>query len=268
MVFKKKATRFIACTLGKTTRQLNRLRILTYHSIQNHQLTNLHLNPYVFEGHIKYLATHRYKTVTISEIVSNWPQIVYEPLTVALTFDDGLLNNYTIACQILSQYNFTGTFFIPTAYVGESNKLPVGEGMKSYHGIPMLSWDNLKQMVDLNFEIGAHSHSHVMVARQEYKRAVEEIFTPKKILENKLGVKINSFAYPKGHSNSFSKVTKQLVTDAGYKAACTQVGGPVSAGNDLMVLPRQGMTGFDDLEIFKLKLYGNYDCLKWFRLRQ
>src|SRR5690606_39209820 len=37
---------------------------------------------------------------------------------VALTFDDGYLDNYTVAFPILKSHGLRATFFLPTSYVG------------------------------------------------------------------------------------------------------------------------------------------------------
>lgn len=259
----------IVRTLGFATRRVDRnyVRIFTYHSVQNHSNVKAHMPPARFEEHIRYLAENGYCTLRIADIARQWPRIFYDQPAVSLTFDDGLYNNWMNVCEILTKYNMTGTFFIPTAYIGDNKQMPLSEEMKPYQSSTMLSWSDIHNMVWAGFEIGAHSHTHVMVAKQPLDRARKEIFTPKKILENRLGIEIKSFAYPKGHSDSFADWTKELLKEAGYQAGCTQLGGTISQRCDLLSLPRNGMTGLDTLEEFKLKLAGNYDCLRWFRLR-
>lgn len=252
-------------TIGCLTRSEGGIRILTYHSIQDHEDRRSHMAPALFEEHVRYLYENGYKSLLISDIAREWPNILDTRPAVALTFDDGLENNWTNACKILKKYNMVGTFFIPTAYIGTVCQPPLSKEMAPYQDIPMLSWENIEDMVRDGFEIGAHSHSHVMIAKQSPTRREEEILRPKKILENRLGIQITSFAYPKGHSDSFSKATRKLVERAGYLAACTQTGGPLRPECDLLEIPRQGMSGLDSLAELKLKLAGNYDCLQWLR---
>jgi len=251
--------------LGLATRYVNCIRILTYHSIQEHKNIRAHMPPIVFEKHIRYLSENGYRSLRIADIADHWPNSLTDLPAVALTFDDGLCNNWTNACQILSKYNMKGTFFIPTAYIRESRQAPKAPEMFPYQDTAMLSWSDLQEMARAGFEIGTHSHTHVIIAKHDRERAIEEITRPKKILEEKLGIAIRSFAYPKGHSDSFAEWTRDLLREAGYSVACTQVGGPLGANTDLLELPRQGINGADTVTELKLKLHGYYDCLRWIR---
>ena len=257
--------KIVVRTLGFAARRVDCVRIFTYHSIQKHANIRAHMSPIRFEEHVRYLSDNGYRSLRIADITDQWPKVLSDRHSVVLTFDDGLHNNWTNACQILAKYNMTGTFFIPTAYIGDSRQMPSALEMMPYLDAMMLSWSDIREMVEAGFEIGAHSHKHVMVAKQDLYRAREEIVRPKRILEEKLGVAIRSFAYPKGHSDSFAEWTRDIIREAGYLSACTQVGGPLSLDNDLFELPRQGMSGNDRLVELRLKLNGHYDCLRWFR---
>lgn len=261
------ALKGIVRTLGLMTRKVNRIRIFTYHSVQDHSNIKAHMPPRQFEEHVRYLSEKGYRSLCISDIADQWPKILTNRPAVVLTFDDGLYNHWAIICDILAKYGMSGTFFVPTAYIDENRQFPSKSNIAPYQDTEMLSWLDLREMVKAGFEIGAHSHTHVMVARQNRKRAINEIVLPKNLLEEKLGVEIKSFAYPKGHSDSFADWTKEILREVGYCVACTQVGGPLTAESDLLELPRQGMNGTDTLAELKLKLNGYYDCLRWLRRR-
>jgi peptidoglycan/xylan/chitin deacetylase (PgdA/CDA1 family) len=75
--------------------------------------------PYtVFEDHLKWLARSGYRTVTLAELRRH---VAGEELlprkSVALTFDDGYLDNWTHAAPLLRKYGFTGTVFINPEFV-------------------------------------------------------------------------------------------------------------------------------------------------------
>jgi len=252
----------LAGSLGRLRRRNESLRILTFHSVQAHPNTMVHMPPEAFEEQIRYLAEQGYATCRIRDLVEAWPAIADRKRTVVLTFDDGCANNRTIVCPILERYGMTATFFVATAGIGESRQAPSADGLAEYRDTEFLSWTDLREMAAAGFEIGAHSHRHVMVARQDRERAREEIALPKKLLEDRLGGPVCSFAYPKGHADAFADWTRPLLAEAGYRAGCTMMGGPISARCDLYELPRTGIHPTDDLKRFRMKLDGRYDLLR------
>ena len=226
-----------------------------------------HMSPAQFERQIRYLAQSGYKSLRVCDLAERWPMVLEDAPAVVLTFDDGLSNNRTIVCETLARYGMTGTFFVPTSCIGKERQCPSEPGMAPYLDTKMLCWSDLREMVAMGFEIGAHSHRHVMVARQSRDTAAEEIFQPKKILEDKLQTRVHSFAYPKGHSDSFAGWTRQMLKEAGYAAGCTMVGRALSKDDMLLELPRIGMRADDNMCDLKGKIAGQYECLRWFRTR-
>ena len=81
----------------------------------------------------------------------------------------------------------------------------------------MVSWDQVTEINAQGIECGAHSHSHRQLDTLPRAMVREEIVQSKQILEDHLGLKINSFAYPFGYS---SPMVRQLVRDAGFTSAC------------------------------------------------
>jgi peptidoglycan/xylan/chitin deacetylase (PgdA/CDA1 family) len=68
-----------------------------------------------FEKQIKYISEHHDPVSLIS--LTNDPGAVKTP--VVLSFDDGYLDNYTIAKPILEKYGVPATFFITTSRIGK-----------------------------------------------------------------------------------------------------------------------------------------------------
>ncbi len=87
-------------------------------------------------------------------------------------------------------------------------------------------------------EIGAHSVSHVMLAKQAPDLQRREILGSKEELETILGSPVTSFAYPYGGCDAVDNQTIKIVQDAGFDLACDNVPGTVGSNIGLHTLPR------------------------------
>lgn len=121
------ATLARACLAGRAA-------ILRYHSVSSAaDGTHLYLDPGLavlpedFDGQCAYLRQH-YRVVSLDEIVDclqggkSLP-----PKAVALTFDDGYLDNYTRAFPILQRHGLTATFYVSTGCI--DNRAPLWTGL-------------------------------------------------------------------------------------------------------------------------------------------
>ncbi|HHI93137.1 MAG TPA: hypothetical protein ENK04_06410 [Gammaproteobacteria bacterium] len=100
--------------------------IIYYHSIADNntsQWKHLSLSLASFERQLKYLKKNGFQTVTISDLVNcvshNRP---LPPKRVALTFDDGFLDNWVFAYPLLKKYGFSGTIFISPDFICDSDR--------------------------------------------------------------------------------------------------------------------------------------------------
>jgi len=100
--------------------------IIYYHSIADNntnQWEHLSLSLKSFERQLKYLKKNGFKTATIStlvDIVSQGKPL--PPKHVALTFDDGFLDNWVFAYPLLKKYGFNGTMFVTPDFVSDSDQ--------------------------------------------------------------------------------------------------------------------------------------------------
>jgi hypothetical protein len=133
---------------------------------------------------------------------------------------------------ILSKYQFTATLFVPTAFVGKQSTWLHLEQQR-----PVLDWTVLQGLA--NIEIASLGHAHLNFAEAGEAQAKEDIVRSKELLESKLGLPCQTFAYPNGH---YSQSTPQLVKDAGFLAACTLQAEVSNLSHDVYRLPRFAMT--------------------------
>jgi peptidoglycan/xylan/chitin deacetylase (PgdA/CDA1 family) len=89
----------------------------------------------------------------------------------------------------------------------------------------MLTWRELRKMVEEGWDVGSHTVNHVVLTRVTAAVVKDELGQSKQILEKELQRPISLFAYPNGKEPDFNLSTKELVRQIGYKAAATTVEG-------------------------------------------
>ncbi len=228
--------------------------MLLYHSVDDSGSV-ISISLQQFKEQMRYLKNSGYETISLDRYVgyvmglSNFPE-----KSVVITFDDGFKNNYTEAFPLLKKYGFTATVFISTDHVGKSSSW---ERDPSIPELPMLNWEEIKEMSDCGIRFESHACGHCYLSRLLEDEARHELIKSKAIIENKIGREVTFFCHPYG---DWSADTKRLAKECGYKAAFTQPGfGSVSSKEDLYDLKRIGTAQFSCLEDFKAGLLGTYD---------
>lgn len=103
----------------------------------------------------------------------------------------------------------------------------------------MLSTPQLRALRDAGMQIGAHTLTHPILARQTPDAAREEIAGGKLRLEALLQQPVTLFAYPNGvPGRDFLPMHAAMVREAGYEAAVTTAAGAANARSDRFQLPR------------------------------
>jgi hypothetical protein len=91
---------------------------------------------------------------------------------------------------------------------------------------PFMTWRQIRDLRDMGHTIGAHTHTHPVLAALSSGEQLHEIRRSKQVLEQQLGETVDVFAYPYGKpGRSFSDETKRLVGECGFKAAFSFYGG-------------------------------------------
>ncbi len=91
-------------------------RILVYHGIDREGETKYNsrfISKVFFEEFIKYITTH-YNVISLDDFYQK--KFKKDTLNIAITFDDGYLNNYTYAVPILEKYKVPACFYITTIH--------------------------------------------------------------------------------------------------------------------------------------------------------
>lgn len=112
---------FVKADLVLRSFSRNKRLIVMYHGVRkNHgRINGRHITARQFEQQLRYFSKH-YEVVSLQEICSmKHSGIVPGRPTIALTFDDGFLNNITVALPLLMKYKMPATFFVCSAGIEE-----------------------------------------------------------------------------------------------------------------------------------------------------
>ena len=195
-----------------------------------------------FRAEMDYLATHGYHSVTLGQIYTSLAGRKALPLKpVALTFDDGGLDDYTEAFPILRSHHFVATFFVVTGFVGTPGHM---------------TWAELKQMSMWGMAIESHTVHHQDLIFASNAQLKAELVQSRAAIRAQLGLDAQFIAYPDGGCDQRVMAATQA---AGYLAAVADK--PGQAGDTLFPVavynwPRAGIGPRENPAQFERALVG------------
>lgn len=177
--------------------------ILLYHEFYKTEppknLYGLISTPENFEKDMLYVLEKGYKFVSLNDVIDYKNGLKALPeKSVALTFDDGYISNYTDIYPILKKYNIPATIFVVEDLVGTNN---------------YFDWNAAKEMQESGLvTIACHGHSHIYMTKLDIEDFKERTANYLKVLEEKLGKQEHIiYAYPYGkYSEKTNKALKEL----------------------------------------------------------
>ncbi len=147
-------------------------------------------------------------------------------LRLLLTFDDGLLNHYTVVADCLEDMGLRGLFFIPVGFVdmaarSRSERVSYFRANIRPHWdvrhrwaddlLPM-SWEMVRELVERGHAIGSHTWSHQRLGAglppSVYRR---EILEAADRIEDEIGAPLVYFGWPFGDPEAYSSEALTLV---------------------------------------------------------
>lgn len=192
--------------------------ILHYHSVNYAQGREslIAVTPEDFAWHLAYLEKAGYNVVTLAQAVAYLEgEKKLPPKAVAITFDDGYQDNYTLALPLLKKRGFPATVFMVTGEIGGVNSWDIPKG---YPSLNLLDWEEIALLEERGVSVMPHSVHHLNLTKLPPAEALGELVESKAVLEERLGGERPYFAYPYGSLNQ--KVVDTVQT-AGYKGAFT-----------------------------------------------
>lgn len=165
---------------------------------------------------------------------------------MVLTFDDGLMSQWEWALPVLDQFQYKGLFFIPAGLVGSPHSM---------------DWSELQALIHGGHEIGSHGFNHVALTALSEAELDFEISSSKKLLEDKLGRKINTFSVPRGFLNDR---VHQKIQEAGYEFIFTSRFDLNARSQSPLFLNRIAVKRTHDLKNILKWITGNLGIKKYF----
>ena len=213
--------------------------ILMYHHFADENVSNAIIPPHEFEEQMHVLHEQGYNTIHEHDLLlamEGKKPLPEKP--VLITIDDGYESNYIHVFPVLKQLNMKATIYLIVKEMRELNTTPYKP-----NALPKLSWEQIREMYQTGLvEFQGHTYEmHIkgktadgseqplimepiyingkLETEAEYEeRVLHDIQLSKSIIEEKVGNKVISLAYPFG---GVSEKAIQLLQQSGYKMALT-----------------------------------------------
>lgn len=223
--------------------------VLMYHAVGPEEGADwpktLIMKPELFEAHLRYLKEQGYTIVTVAELAERLTKGESVDKYVALSFDDGYKNNYSVVLPLLQKYDAKGSFFVINRDIGD--ELHMNE-------------QEIKGLIAAGMELGSHTYSHNPLAAIDEKYLVWETDTSRYWLKKKFdGYIVRTLAYPNGSYND--RVITAAKKYGFYRALTGHVGINTVATYKSAPMEMYRVTVADDgngLEGFKKRLEQAY----------
>lgn len=220
-----------------------RLTVLTYHQVKDAADDGSSVGISAFREQMQFVKGH-YRVVPLADAVDALHTTGPSERLVAITFDDGYLDNATNAAPILRSLNLPATFFVSTDMIGGGRPFPhdVRRGR-----VPQahMSWDDVRLLAQQGFEIGSHTCSHADMGAVSIEAADYELRASRERLEAELGRPVRAFAFPYGRPSNMRPDTIAAARRH-YDICCSAFGGhntaPVDAGRIRRIVISSGVT--------------------------
>jgi len=217
-----------------------KIPILIYHHIRKFSSNDSEndrtfvVPPADFAKQMNYLKENGYQTLTFIDfknIFAGQEKLPEKPIII--TFDDGIVNQFTKAFPILKENNQQAVFFIFTNPISKS--------------VNYMTWENLQEMKAYGMEIGSHGHYHSDLTKitttEEWEREIQK---NRELIKENLGDYPTSLAYPFG---SYNESVITYVKNNGYDFSRAITHGKIHTPDDFYKLDGYFITA--DFDYFK-----------------
>ncbi|MBI3928681.1 MAG: polysaccharide deacetylase family protein [Armatimonadetes bacterium] len=215
-----------------------RIPIFYYHSVGGPPPQTLALES--FRVHLDALRRAGCRTLTVAELLA--AEVEKRSGDIVLSFDDGLLDNYTHVFPLLLEYGFRATFYVVPGHDGVTRWVHPRSGRWSdvprpgyTIGFETMGALQRRELAAHGMEIGCHSFTHRKLTGLSPAELHREIVESRARLQEELGREVLTFCYPNGR---FNLEILRRVEAAGYRGACSTLPGYHNPRGSRFVLHR------------------------------
>ena len=231
------------------------VRALMYHRFGDAIRDPFCVDTQTFEKQVRWLAQEKL-AISIGELVAFLEGRGAIPSgSVLITVDDGFLSVLSHMAPILHHYGVPAVAYVTTGRLGTSDP----NATERY-----LTWDETARLPELGVTVGSHSHTHSSLGMMPLERARDEGALSRELLQSRLGIEADSFAYPFGMRPDHSPETAATLAELGYRSVFTAMHGAIRAADNPYNLPRIKVEGGEGLTMFKLLCRGGMDLWRLF----
>ncbi len=174
--------------------------VLMYHSISEGAEPTC-ISPAVFRSQMDQLEQAEYQVVSLSDL-GEWLRGGRDlPKRCAvLTFDDGFDDFASAAFPELQRRDWPATVFLPVGHVDQTDRWESERPGTTPRRL--MSWSTIGEMATAGVDFGAHGVTHRDLTQLRGDDLVDEVLTPKRMIEERLSRQVASFAAPFGRTDA------------------------------------------------------------------
>ena len=177
-----------------------------------------------------------------------------------LTFDDGYYSNYIVAKDILKSRNIKAIFFLSTGFIDLIEKNEIKNYIhKNFFNKQLppdldidemtpMNWDNILELIELGHTIGAHTINHVNLSSLvDNDQLEEEIILAGEQIEERIGIRVDHFAFPFGNIGSMNAQAMRIATKK-YKYIYSGIRGKNDTNTNHWAIRRDAINILDEVQ--------------------
>ncbi|MBI3776089.1 MAG: polysaccharide deacetylase family protein [Gammaproteobacteria bacterium] len=136
--------------------------------------------------------------------------------------------------------------------IQEMEQLCGGDGTPPYGDYRFMSWEQVRQLADAGFDIGAHTVNHAILSQRRLDEAKREILVSRDRVVSEVGRCSRVFCYPNGRAGDYTPEIARWCAQH-FDAALSAEYGPVRV-SDLFQLKRIGVCNATTAENLRREL--------------
>lgn len=235
------------------------IRMVSYHATPAASARKL-------ERQFRFFA-HNYVPTTWTDLIAvlagrEWQ---HDKPGIIISFDDGNLDNYTVALPLLEKYGLQGIFLIPSDWVLQSELTQYDYAVEHQISITpessrAMDTETIRQLKQQGHKIVCHTATHHRFSTTDTEVILKaEIKDSKDYFEKLLGEPCDTFGWVGGETEVYQKNAYAQIRSAGYDYVISTIPGPNTTHTDPHMIKRTALNPDFSERLVRLLLLSWYD---------